>query len=270
MQHRLKFKKTKSEVEKEEFQTMKDEYKKQHKRTLVSPPRYAQHDEPISPPRKARRGYDEEEENFRAKLSEVGGEDADFEAYVPPRWQNGQAGYFETFANESDDEERYAERIRSGMWEKYHPDEARHAREFGRTKSKRASTTKRARTAAREEVESELREESSRQSQRINKELEAERQSFRAFWLSAPDEITTANIRYPSFDRTITESSVTSFLGLSNMDASDKKRVVRDVMRIFHPDKFIGRFKARIPATEYESIVENVSMIARILVHLLE
>ncbi|TIA89925.1 hypothetical protein E3P99_01828 [Wallemia hederae] len=265
---RLRFKKTKAEKEKEDFEFDKEEYKRmRYKRTLVSPPRYATHDEPISPPRKARRGNamdDEQEEEFRSKLSQVADEDEEFEAYIPLRWQNTQ-DYLHSYAEGSDDEERYAERIRSGMWEKYHPEAAKEARERHRLRDNRDSIKDRARHAAREELETEEREEKRRQSGRAEEEKDRRRESFRQYWLNPPSEITVHNILYPSFDQTIDESSVAAFLQLPQMLAPDRRRTVRDVMRVFHPDKFIGRYSPRIPAQDIAAITENVSMIARIL-----
>ncbi|TIB68956.1 hypothetical protein E3P77_00753 [Wallemia ichthyophaga] len=275
MTGRLKFKKSSNQSDSEIFDKTKEKFKRRC--TRISPPRYAYLDEPISPPRKTRRrrwngdDADAEEEEFNAKLYDVGGEDGAFEAYVPPRWRGGESytSYLDTFLNDSDDDERYAENIRQKMWEKSHPGEAQHAREFAKMKSDRRNITSRAKYAARDEIHSEQAEQAAKQINEAEKQAEAKRQSFRSFWLNTPGKITSSNIKYPSFDGCISESSVSSFLQLSHLRASDKKRVVRDVMRIFHPDKFV-RYESQIPTQEYDSIKEKVSMITRILIHLLE
>lgn len=260
--NKLKFKKTKSEIEEKEINNLKRSYKK---RIFVSPPRYAEFDEPITPPRKACKR--DEDEEFRSKLADIADEDAEFEAYIPHRWQHQ---YFDSYSdNDLDDEESYAERIRAGMWGKYHPKEAEQDRESKRTRQAFSDKHKKAKQAAKEQIQSELKESVIKQSTKEAEDIENYRISFRHFWLESPDEITTENIKYPSIDKDISSESITKFLQLDIISSSEQRKLIRDLMRIFHPDKFVGKYKDRIPSTDFDQIHQNIEFIARILTHLL-
>ena len=52
---------------------------------------------------------------------------------------------------------------------------------------------------------------------------------------------------------------------------NEKRKILLDLMKIFHPDKFNSKFKSKInDQDQYDEIMKNVENIAKILIHLLD
>ena len=276
MPNKLKFKRTRHEINNEEIENYKKLYKRS--RSFLSPIRDKAEDEPITPPKKQSRvNVIDDEVEFKNRLMDLLEEDDDkFEAYIPKRWQtNSESSYLNTFEdnyNNNDDEEAYVENIRYGMFRKSNPQLANEIdRENDRKANKKQNKFK-AKQSAFQEVRNDNGDQYSKSKANLV-DYDNIRSNFNQYWLNPPVSITSKNIAYPiiNYNRTIDLESIKEFIQINTLKPNEKRKILLDLMKIFHPDKFNSKFKAKInDQDQYDEIMKNVENIAKILIHLLD
>ncbi|KAG8924603.1 hypothetical protein FRC02_010329 [Tulasnella sp. 418] len=242
----------------------------------------------------------DDDEEFRQKLFDAMEQDhgqdsaqARFNEYVPSRWRDHIGDSFsggpqmggldaKDARPELMDDDEYAEWIRYGMWARKH--KAEHDEKLRKEAERKERKEKEARL--REETKKLEREEAERRKKRREeKQTKLLLQYWKEYedrWATLRQSTTTDGdldfraIPWPVFPSpdapsAITKSSVSEFL-LSSLHSSgkSKKQRLREGLLLFHPDRFEGRFLARVKAQDQLVVKEAVGRTARALNELVE
>ncbi|KAJ7647703.1 hypothetical protein FB45DRAFT_987357 [Roridomyces roridus] len=244
-----------------------------------------------------------EEARFREKMADAFADDDRLDSvearmneysHVPDRWKTGRSRAAYDHATAADDifkldpqymdEEEYAEWIRAGMYRKTH------AQEYEQERQKKAArAAKRAQEKALKAETARLAQiaEAERKRKKLEKAIrraEYARQEYHTRWkilLAAPsdqsDSLGFADIPWPvlaayrerdalSVDD-LTVDAIAAFIIPSSieMDKNHRKEKLRETFLRFHPDKFEGRFMARVREKEQERVREGIGAIVRAL-----
>jgi hypothetical protein len=226
-----------------------------------------------------------EDERFRDKLADAMYDDspydavhASFTAYpqVPNRWrlQPDNVGVDTSAMTE----EEYAEFVRRGMWRRSHKAEfEERERKLQERRKKEEEDRKRRKQLKRLEEQAEK--------ERVAKKEEKEKKRKRRAWedyqkrwielLQRPSSdtpitpITFISIPWPVFSKENMELSnrtISEFL-LSPDHSKDlsRKQRIKEALRIWHPDRFVGRLMDNVVEEDRESVEEGVGSVVRIL-----
>ncbi|KAJ3050341.1 hypothetical protein HK097_008694 [Rhizophlyctis rosea] len=162
--------------------------------------------------------------------------------------------------------DEWADGISAAMWEKTYGAQKRRREEA-------EAERERGRKKAREQVEREAREYEERKRKVEGKKLEVLRGEWAQAWVKLKSATPNGTLRKKdvslpfvekhSKSESITASEVEKFL-LNGVGPEAKKKVLKEAMLLYHPDKF-AIHKPKFKASEWDSITTLVSEIAGVL-----
>ena len=181
-------------------------------------------------------------------------------------------------------EEEYSEWIREGMYRLKNRDEVRRQEKIRQEKSEKERLEEQARERARNDEKKRidrLKREKGRQEEDRRK---AQRDRYRARWATVGDtggEIEEAELAFKDIPWPIYTSkgrldlddletdAVRAFLEAVASDRGEGtdefRKVLRDAIRAFHPDRFFSRILARVRAADRDMVKEGVERCSRII-----
>ncbi|KAK4684793.1 hypothetical protein P7C73_g5371, partial [Tremellales sp. Uapishka_1] len=194
------------------------------------------------------------------------------------------------------DEAEYTEYIRAGMYRMKHKDELARAERARLLKEQQARDAEQKREAALREERRRIERLRQERSSRVEGERRMDREKWaRAIerWRKEKDEDVVAvrlkwrEIPWPVYDKyrsrieDITLENVRAFLssggasagagagagsaGGGGLDGKELKKVLREAILLFHPDRFFSKYLQRIKESEVESVREGVEKCSRII-----
>lgn len=191
---------------------------------------------------------------------------------IPKRWQTT---HDPTTAWDTLAEEDYAEAVRYGMWRRKNKEEAERMEklEQWRKDEERRKTRKREADAKREEARmakiAAMKAESEEQAKA--KQVEAYRQTWQEL-KDATTELRFLDMPWPIYRssnaatvfsiESITSDAVRTFL--LDLDG-DPRKVLREAILTYHPDRFVGRYLPRVRTSEQELVKSAVIRCSQII-----
>ncbi|KDQ20071.1 hypothetical protein BOTBODRAFT_27493 [Botryobasidium botryosum FD-172 SS1] len=232
-----------------------------------------------------------EEARFREKMLDAMAEDgrldeleASYNAYVPPRWRDGP----DQPVNPSwMEEEEYAEWVRQGMWRKTHREEVEAQERKAREKKAREEREREIRKETRRMEKEEDERRRKRRAEKAERRLVDAWRDYQERWATllavrsdADDKpltsLTFASLPWPTYPvpadpDALTKEAVAAFL-LSSLHSPDMTRKVRirEALRVYHPDRFMGRWMGSVIEGDRKIVEEAVGRVVRALTALAE
>ena len=181
------------------------------------------------------------------------------------------------------DEEEYAEWVRMGMYRKTHKAELERQEKVRKERQERERIKEEARETARRVERRRMEKIRQEKGKAVEDRKRAQRDRYRSRWASIGEvggdieeaELTFGDIPWPVY------ASPTVVLEDLEMDpvraffeaiAADRgegddelKKVLRDAIRAFHPDRFFARILPRVSERDREMVKEGVEVCSRII-----
>lgn len=233
-----------------------------------------------------------EEARFREKMCDVMAEDgrmdeleANFNTYIPHRWRDG--GGNEHADPSWMEEEEYTEWVRQGMWRRTHREEVeaqeRKAQEKREREEREKELRRKTRRLEKEEEERRRRKRAERSDRRLVDAWNDYQERWAALVAVKSDTddkpstpLTFASLPWPVYPPpddldALSKDAVASFL-LSSLHSPGVTRKIRlrEALRVYHPDRFMGRWMESVAEQDKKIVEEAVGRIVRALTALAE
>ncbi len=176
------------------------------------------------------------------------------------------------------DEEEYAEWVRAGMYRLKHRAEAEERERAQRVKEEKERAKKMAKEQVRKEEKKRIERLKAEKSLAEEEKRKKERERYRSRWIRITEvggEVEESELRYDDVPWPVhpgheveKETIRTFLLALAKDDGDDVgglRKVQREAIRAFHPDRFFGRVLARVREGDREKVKEGVERCSRIL-----
>ena len=183
-------------------------------------------------------------------------------------------------------EEEYAEWVRAGMYRLKHRAEVEERERLAKVKEEAERAKESARERAMKSEKKRLARLRAEKSAAVEEGKRGERERYRVRWKALGEvggdveesELTFGDIPWPAY-RPVTmaglaKGSVREFLLALAADGEERgaegegervRRVLREAIRVFHPDRFFGRVLGRVREGEREQVKDGVERCSRII-----
>lgn len=173
-------------------------------------------------------------------------------------------------------EEEYAEWVRTGMYRLKHRAEVQETERLARIKQEAEAAKVKVRERARKEEKRRIERLKAQKGEKEEGRRKKEREKYRSRWKSLAEvggdieltELGYHDIPWPTYSGVeLDEAGIKNFLSALATDEADGgyKKVLREAIRLFHPDRFFGRVLGRVKERDREKVKEGVERCSRVI-----